>query len=109
MNCIDAVEAAAKVLLERFLRLAIENRQDLSEYIRDVKAVIDGVVQFIGDNPEVSDTPELVFDELYEFAKARWLAQLKEIFDVDQDAGVQDLEYQAYCYDYLYAQDAYPR
>ena len=39
-----------------------------------------------------------------------WQARLEKTLDSDQEAGAtRDLEYQAYCYDYLYAHGNYPR
>jgi hypothetical protein len=110
MNCIDAIESMAKALLGKFLDVSTENRMDVSEYIRNVKAVIDTVIMFVQNNPEVSETPELLRDVLYEFAKAIWLARLEKTVELDEETGaMRDLEYQAYCYDYLYAHGNYPR
>ncbi len=110
MNCIDVAEGMAKVLLEKFLDIFTEYRLDDSEYIRNAKAVIDAVALFIKNNPEVSETPELVRGVLYDYAKAQWLARLEKTVDSDQMAGgKRDLEYQAYCYDYLYVHGNYPR
>jgi hypothetical protein len=110
MNCIDAVEGTAKTLLGTFLDVATEYRSDASEYIRNVKAVIDGVVFFIKDNPEVSGTPELMRDELYNYAKMLWLERLEKAVDPDSKTGANpDIEYQAYCYDYVFDHGNYPR
>lgn len=110
MNCIDAVEGTAKALLLKFLDVSTEYRQDASEYIRIVKTVIDAVALFVKNNPEVSETPELIREVLYDFAKAQWLARLEKTVDSDQGAGGKpDLEYQAYCYDYVYTHGNYPR
>lgn len=110
MNCIDAVEGMAKALLGKFLDVSTEYRLDDSEYIRNVKAVIDTVILFVKNNPEVSETPELIRDVLYDFAKGRWLARLEKMDASDQEEGAKrDLEYQAYCYDYLYSHGNYPR
>ncbi|WP_319404701.1 hypothetical protein [uncultured Desulfosarcina sp.] len=110
MNCIDAVEGMAKALLGKFQDVSTEYRLDDSEYIRNVKAVIDTVILFVKNNPEVSETPELIREVLYDYAKTRWLARLEKTVDFDQEAGAaRDLEYQAYCYDYLYAHGNYPR
>jgi len=110
MNCIDAVEGMAKALLGKFLDVSTEYRLDDSEYIRNVKAVIDAVILFVKNNPEISETPELIRDVLYDFAKMRWLARLEKSVDPDQaEVATRDLEYQAYCYDYLYAHGNYPR
>jgi hypothetical protein len=110
MNCIGAVEGIAKALLGKFLDVSTTYRLDDSEYIRNVKAVIDAAVQFVADNPEVSEKTELIRDVLYDFAKTGWLARLENTVDSDLEAGAtRDLEYQAYCYDYLYAHGNYPR
>lgn len=110
MNCIDAVESMAKALLDTFLDVSSEYRLDLSEYIRNVKVVIDTVVLFVKDNPEVSETPELIRDILYDFAKKKWLARLEKGIEPDEETGgLHDLDYQAYCYDYLYVHGNYPR
>jgi hypothetical protein len=110
MNNIDAVEGLAKVLLGKFLDVSVEGRQEVSEYIGNVKTVIDAVGVFIKNNPEVSETPELVRDVLYDFAKSQWMGRLEKMVDPDPATGAQpDLDYQAYCYDYIYIHGNYPR
>jgi hypothetical protein len=110
MNCIDAIEGMAKALLEKFLDVSVEYRMDASEYIRNVKAVIDTVILFVKNNPAVSETPELIEGVLYDWAKAKWLARLEKTVDMDAEKRtMRDLEYQAYCYDYLFAHGNYPR
>ncbi len=110
MNCIDAVEGTAKVLLSQFLDISTEYRLDASAYIRNVKAVIDAVALFIKNNPEVSETPELIRGVLYDYAKTQWLMRLEKSVDPDREAAARiDLEYQEYCYDYVYAHGNYPR
>lgn len=110
MNCIDAVEGTAKTMLSRFLDLATDYRMDASEYIRNVKMVIDGAAQFIKDNPEVSDTPDILRDVLYAYARSQWLSRMEKTFETDAaNASGPDLDYQAYCYDHVFAQGNYPR
>jgi hypothetical protein len=47
---------------------------------------------------------------LYDFAKLQWLAWLEKTVDPDQETGAKsDVEYQSYCYDYVYAHGNYPR
>lgn len=111
MNCIDAVEGLAKAILERFVDVAAEYRMDVSEYICNVKAIVETVTGFVKNNPEISETPELIQDVLCAYAKARWLARFEKTSgDPDQTEGVgPDFEYQAYCYDYVYTHGNYPR
>ena len=112
MNRIEAAEGTAKAVLTKYFEIATEYRMDASEYIRNVKAVIDAVTEFVKSNPEISDTPDILRDILYDFAKQNWLAGVQKIVEPDQ-AEVQetdvDIEYQAYCYDYIYARGNYPR
>jgi hypothetical protein len=110
MNCIDAVEGTAKVLLQKFLDVSVQNRQDVSEYIREVKVVIDAVAQFLKNNPEVTVASKAIRSVLYDYAKTQWLIRLAKSVDSDTDAAMDnDLEYQAYCYDYLFTHGDYPR
>jgi hypothetical protein len=110
MKCIDAIEGTAKATLVKFLDVATEFRMDASEYIRNVKAVIAAVTLFVKDNPEVSEMPDLITDELYDYAKTQWLKRIDYIADANPGEGdIPDLDYQAYCYDYIYAHGDYPR
>ncbi len=110
MNCIDAVEGTAKVLLQKFLDVSVENRQDVSEYICVVTVVIDAVVQFLKNNPEVNVASEAIRSVLYDYAKTQWLARLGISADPNSETAMDnDIEYQAYCYDYLFTHGNYPR
>ena len=109
MNCIEAAEGTAKAVLIKLLDLAMEYRMDVSEYIRNVKAVIDAVAAFVKNNPEISDTPDILQDILYDFARGQWLARIQKIVEPGQThSETADIEYQAYCYDYIYAHGNYP-
>lgn len=110
MNCIDAVEGMAKTTLGKLLDVSNDYRLDASEYIRNVKAVIEAADLFVKNNPEVCETPELIRGVLYDFAKGQWLTRLEKTVDSDPEAGARpDIEYQAYCYDYVFAHGNYPR
>ena len=110
MNCIDAVEGTAKTMLDKFLEVAADYRLDASEYVRSVKAVIDAAVLFVKNNPEVSEAPDLLQGVLYNYAKAIWLERLGKSADPEHAAADDpDLDYQAYCYDYVFTHGNYPR
>ena len=110
MKCIDAVEGTAKMMLDKFLVVADEYRLDASEYVRNVKSVIDAAVLFVNDNPEISDTPDLVREVLYDYAKSIWITRLEKAIDPENPTdGNPDIDYQAYCYDYVYTHGNYPR
>jgi hypothetical protein len=110
MNCIDAVEGTAKAIIGRLLETAAEDRLDASEFIRTIKMVLEATVAFVAENPEISDKPELMRDELYNHAKTLWLAHLEKTLDHGEEADFKpDVEYQAYCYDHVYDCGNYPR
>jgi hypothetical protein len=110
MNCIEAVEGTAITVLGKLLELAAEYRMDASEYIRNVKAVIDAIAVFVKDNPEINVTPDTLREILYDFAREQWLARYQKSVEIGEiKAEKADIEYQAYCYDYIYAHGNYPR
>ena len=110
MKCIDAVEGTAKLMLDKFMDVADEYRQDASEYVRNVKAVIDSAVFFVNANPEISDAPDIIREVLYDYAKSIWIARLQKAIDPEQATDANpDVDYQGYCYDYVYTHGNYPR
>jgi hypothetical protein len=74
--------------------------------------VIDGTSQFLADNPEVVENPQLLIDVLYAYSRELWLS-CQQTPDgtagnsVPPDAETQ--EYRTYFYDYLYHRGVYPR
>jgi hypothetical protein len=110
MNCFEAAEGTAKAVLIKLLDLAMEYRMDASEYIRNVKAIIDAVTAFAKHNPEVSDTPDTLRKTLQDFARGQWLSRIQKAVDLGEiQSEKADIEYQAYCYDYIYTHGNYPR
>ena len=60
MNTIDVIEGAAKSIITQFLRIFAEDGLDDTEYVRNVKAVIDGMDLFILKNREIIDDPKML-------------------------------------------------
>lgn len=112
MKCIDAIEGTVKTILQQLLVVSIEQNLDDSEYVRNVKAVIDATERFIQNNPEVVDDPELIKQVLYVHSRNLWLVQNQGAgqSEIDQAEGLasDDDEYQTYYYDYLYNRGNYP-
>jgi len=114
MNCIDAIEGTAKSTLTCIHETAIEYRLDDTEYIRNVKNVIDGVFKFIQDNPEVTTSPETVKQVLYDFSKDLWLSSIDDPQIKATDSGSMgnssgSEEYHDYYFDYIYTHGIYPQ
>jgi hypothetical protein len=112
MKCIDVLEGTAKYILDRLYQLFIHDNLDDSEYVRNVKAVIEAIDAFMQSNPELIADPTLLKDVLYIYSRNLWLfgkqpadaaAKPAESLNEEQE------EYQTYYYDYLYNRGLYPR
>jgi hypothetical protein len=113
MKCIDAIEGTVKNILQRIHAVCIEDNLDDTEYVRNIKAVIDGVDLFIRENPEIVDDPQLLNQVLYLHSRNLWLVHQQA---GNPDAGAKPMEtttekeeYQTYYFDYLYHRGMYPR
>jgi len=84
----------------------VKNSLDDTEYIRNVRAVLEGVEKFLHNDRSVVVDPETVRDELHAFSKELWLEYAKKIReeDADEESGSQD----EYYYDYIYNHGIYP-
>lgn len=113
MKCIDAIEGTVKNILERIHAMSTEDNLDDTEYVRIIKAIIEGTDLFIRNNPEIVDNPQLLNQVLYLHSRNLWLAHQPA---APQDAGpkqteptAENGEYQTYYFDYLYHRGVYPR
>ena len=112
MKCIDIIEGATKGILERLYQMCINDNLDDSEYVRNVKSVIEAIDAFLQKNPELVDDPDLLKHVLYVYSRNLWLfgnqqdesgAKSAEALNEEQE------EYQTYYFDYLYNRGLYPR
>lgn len=114
MKCIDSIEGTAKYIISQFHKLFIEERLDDTEYIRNIKAIIDGIDLFTQDNKEIIREANLLKQVLYSFSKELWLANLKKsytenITSQDEDDSSATNGYYNYYFDYIYNHGVYPR
>jgi len=112
MKCIDAIEGIVKNVLNRIHAVSLQDKLDDTEYVRNVKAIIDATDQFIRNNPELMDDPKLMRDELYRYSRDLWMTNAQTSTDSigpKQDTGSDAQEYQTYYYDFLYNIGNYPR
>lgn len=111
MKCIDSIEGTVKCILKKMHSMSLENQLDDSEYIRNVKAIIDATEQYVHNNPEVVQDSQLLKKVLYVHSRDLWLKNQPEekqtppSADEDEEA----LEYKTYYYDYVYNHNVYPR
>ncbi len=112
MNCIDAIEKNAQQIIDYLLSQFIEEKISDADYVRSVKAVIEGTDTFVEANPELTRDPELLKRVLSAYAKDRWMNHLAkerlETTPVAENGTASNLEYFYYLYDTLYEKEQYP-
>jgi hypothetical protein len=115
MNCIDAIEGTIKNIIVKLHEVFLECELDDSDYIRNIKAVINGSNEFVLLNKEIISDPKILERVLYEFSKEIWLSELKNRIEQEPETkesikdDSENDEYYGYYFDYLYAHDIYPR
>ena len=114
MNCIDAVEGVVKDIITNIHETFLADNMDDTEYIRNVRTVIEGADRYIQENREIVSSPELLKKVLREFAREIWLASdnrpAQDAPDAPKAAGKTpfDADYYIYYFDHIYNHDAYP-
>ena len=114
MQCIDAIEGSVKTIIRRLHQLSVEYRQDDTEYIRNVKATIEAVGDFLQINQEIVTDPAMLEKVLTDYARSLWMAgQKKTAPDPEISAtngeDPETPDYQEYYFDYIYKHGMYPR
>jgi hypothetical protein len=109
MKCIDAIEGTVKTILNHMHAVSLEEHLDDTEYVRNVRAVIEATDQFIVNNPEIVETPQLLKDVLYGYSRRLWLSGQQPPPAEQTGKAAEQEEYQTYYYDYLYHRGIYPR
>lgn len=115
MNCIDAIEGSAKNIIIKLHGVFIDDNLDDTEYIRNIKAVLNGISEFVRSNKEIISDFKILEQVLYEFSRELWLSELEKRSGQEPDtgeaaiAGSENKEYLEYYFDYIYAHGTYPR
>jgi hypothetical protein len=114
MKCIDAIEGTVKSVIKELYATYIQNSAcaDDSEYICNVKTVIQATDQYVRTHPEFIEDPQILKQVLYEYSRNLWLLG-KEPATVHSETatGLMDShneDYQTYYYDYIYNRGVYP-
>lgn len=110
MQSIAAVEGIAKAIIQTIFDDFLQSKLDDSEYVRNIKSVIDGADKFLKDNRELINDPETLKDILYAFAKALWRENQRSmcIPENEETGETKDEGYYEYYFDYLYQHGNYP-
>jgi hypothetical protein len=115
MNCVDLVEKVIESIITKLHEVFINESLDDSEYIRNVKAVLDGTSEYVQANKETLENLENLQQKLYDFSKRLWLSELKKRLQQESESadppenGTENDDYYEYYFDYIYAHDNYPR
>jgi hypothetical protein len=116
LNCIDAIEGTVKEIIIRIFNQYITLGQDDTEYIMNVKAVVEGSEEFALKNSDVISSPHTLKAVLYDFAKMLWLQNLQKNPPQASEETLAEKEsvsdedgYHEYYYDHIYHHGGYPR
>jgi hypothetical protein len=105
MNCIDAIEGVAKNIIKDLHKTFRQFNLDDTEYARTVKSVIEGTSVFVEKNSEISHTPEILENILYQYSKDLWIATINQ---PDQEKSIETNDYIDYYYNHIYQFGNYP-
>jgi hypothetical protein len=114
MKCIDAIEGTVKSIIKELYAVYIQNsaNADDSEYIGNIKSVINATDQYVRTHPEFIEDPQILKQVLFEYSRDLWLAgNVPETTIAESATGLKDSgndEYQTYYYDYIYNRGVYP-
>ncbi len=116
LNCIDAIEGTVKHIIIRIFNQYLTLGQDDTEYITNVKAVVEGSEEFAIENTDIISSPQTLKAVLYDFARLLWLQNLQKSPPQASEGtpaekeSVSDQEgYYEYYYDHIYHHGGYPR
>ncbi len=112
MKCIDAVEGTVKCILRQLHAAHGKACADDSDYIHQVKTVIDATDQYVQQNPEFIQDPSILKQVLYIYSRNLWLMEQQSgdgLPEAHFDGSTSETDdYQTYYYDYLYDRGVYP-
>ncbi|BCS95086.1 hypothetical protein DSLASN_07180 [Desulfoluna limicola] len=107
MNCIDAIEGAAKKVISDFHAKHETGEMDDTEFVRSTRILIDGTGDFVVDNCEITPNPELLKTVLFEYARDLWKNSLDAKAE-HRDTSSEDEGYDDYYFDYIFRHGTYP-
>ncbi len=110
MKCIDAIEGTVKSIIKEIHSTYTRNSADDSEYIYNVKTVINATDQYVRSQPEFIENPEILKQVLYVYSRNLWLLgqQPAAVESKTSALDSENEEYQTYYFDYLYNRGVYP-
>jgi hypothetical protein len=107
MKCIDAVEGTVKCIIKQLHATHHHTSSDDSEYIQQVKMVIDAIDEYVLKNPELIDDPAILKQVLYVYSRQLWLKGQKSR-GARHRTRAKNEDYHTYYFDFLYDRGIYP-
>jgi hypothetical protein len=107
----DTIEGLTKAVIQKMFDDFIQNTLDDSEYIRNIKSVIQATDSFLKSHKGLVNVPESFGLELYRFAQSLWLQHHSHTCPPPKDEVQNEMEedsYYEYYFDYLYQYGKYP-
>ncbi|MGD9972127.1 MAG: hypothetical protein AB7S77_03620 [Desulfatirhabdiaceae bacterium] len=111
MNCIDAIEGSFKNLIQKISQAYQEEVQDDTAYIRNIRAIMDAVDDFLRTHPELMmNDPRILKRVLYDYSRDIWMKTVmaQNGGDADLPVSLDQEEYYRYYFDYIYHNGVYP-
>jgi hypothetical protein len=113
MNFIDAMEGTGCSILQRLYRGYRDGSRDDSEFIGNVKMVIEGIAAFIQAHAELMIPADVVVKVLYNHARQLWLEgdeaeACRKAGGGDAAEENETAAYRRYYFDYIYQNGVYP-
>jgi hypothetical protein len=115
MNCIDAIEGSFKCLINRFHQAYLDESMDDTIYVRNIRAVIEGLDDFIQHNKELQlIDPKILRSVIYSYARNKWLKSVRNLISKEHQPNGKTIaaesdEYYLYYFDYIFHHGMYPR
>lgn len=114
MNFIDAIEGTGRSILQRLHQGYLDGSRDDSEFIGNLKMVIEGIEAFISTHAELMIPADVVVKVLYNHARQLWLEGDGAEETEKKDGAISSEEnetaaYRRYYFDYVYQHGVYPR
>ena len=113
MNCIDGIEGVLGCILREFQELYIAGTLDDSDFIPNLRVVIDGAARFLEQNEEIGIAPAILRNVMQQACKKWWI----EFATTQRTQGVEDSkelpsedsqEYLEHYFDHIYYHGTYP-
>ncbi|MBI9076314.1 MAG: hypothetical protein JEZ02_12975 [Desulfatibacillum sp.] len=113
MNCIDGIEGVLRCILGEFQERYVTGTLDDSDFIPNLRVVIDGAARFLEQNEEIGIAPAILQNVMHQACKKWWMefANTQRAKDAEEDKespSGDSQEYLDHYFDHIYYHGTYP-